>query len=219
MPRIPRGQLIGHAFHLLNRGNCRATVFRNDGDYSAFIRLLAMAKHRTHMRIAAFCVMPNHFHLVVEPDNSSSLSSFMQWWLTSHVRRYHRTHGTSGHVWQGRFKSFPIQKDEHFLTAIRYVLQNPVRAGLARRACDWAWSSLSYPKLVDPWPVPVAHDVSWLEEPLTDLDLDGLRSSAHRQTPFGSSAWQHAVASLLGLESTLRRPGRPQKRKNGDRLG
>ena len=212
MPRIPRGQLGGQAFHLLNRGNGRATIFHDPGDYEAFIELLARAKQRTRLRIAAFCIMPNHFHLAVEAENSTGLSSFMQWWLTSHVRRYHRFHGTSGHVWQGRFKSFPIQKDEHFLTVARYVLQNPVRAGLVKRACEWPWSSLSYRDLVDSWPVPAPHGTSWIEEPLTDSDLESLRISAHRQTPFGASRWQQAVASLLGLESTLRRPGRPRKR-------
>jgi len=212
MPRIPRGQLIGHAFHLLNRGNGRQTVFHGDGDYAAFIRLLAKAKQRTPVKVAAFSILPNHFHLVVEPESNSGLSAFMQWWLTSHVRRYHRFYQTSGHVWQGRFKSFPIQKDEHFLTVARYVLQNPVRAGLAKRAFDWPWSSLSYPELVDPWPVPVPHGASWIEEPLTDSEIELLRASARRQTPFGARAWQQPIAALLGLESTLRRPGRPRKR-------
>ena len=215
MPRIPRGQLIGHAFHLLNRGNGRQTVFHSDGDYAAFIRLLAKAKRRTPIRVAAFSVLPNHFHLLVEPEKGSGLSAFMQWWLTSHVRRHHRFHHTSGHVWQGRFKSFPIQKDEHFLTVVRYVLQNPVRAGLARHARDWPWSSVTHPELVDSWPVPLPDFALWLDEPLTDSDLEALRKSAHRQSPFGGTAWSHTVSALLGLESTLRPRGRPQK---GDRL-
>jgi putative transposase len=215
MPRIPRGQLIGHAFHLLNRGNGRATVFRNEGDYGAFIRLLAPAKYRAHVRVAAFCVMPNHFHLVVEPESCVGLSVLMQWWLTSHVRRYHTFYGTSGHVWQGRFKSFPIQQDEHFLTVVRYVLQNPVRAGLAKHARGWPWSSIAHPELVDSWPVPLPDLASWLDEPLTNSELEQLRHSAHRQTPFGSPTWTQTVSALLGLESTLRPRGRPRK---GDRL-
>lgn len=215
MPRIPRGQLVGHAFHLLNRGNGRATVFHNDGDYRAFIDLLAEAKQRTPVKVAAFTVLPNHFHLVLEPASSSGLSAFMQWWLTTHVRRYHRLRGTSGHVWQGRFKSFPIQTDEHFLTVVRYVLQNPVRAGLVKQTGDWPWSSLSYAELVDPWPVPPPADTTWLEQALPKSDLELLRTSVERQTPFGTSGWQRAAAALLGLEHTLRPRGRPRKR---DRL-
>jgi putative transposase len=85
--------------------------------------------------------MPNHFHFVIESSHHQSLSRFMQWLLTSHVRRYHKHYGSSGHVWQGRFKSFPVQRNEHFLMVLRYVLQNPVRSGLAASINDWAWSS------------------------------------------------------------------------------
>jgi REP-associated tyrosine transposase len=75
--------------------------------------------------------MPNHFHLVLEPAHQAALSQFMQWLLTSHVRRYHKHSGSTGHIWQGRFKSFPVQRDERLTTVLGYVLQNPVRAGLS----------------------------------------------------------------------------------------
>jgi len=81
------------------------------------------------------------------------LSQFMQWLLTSHVRHYHKHYGSSGHIWQGRFKSFPVQRDEHLITVLRYVLQNPVRAGLSSIAREWSWSSLRRPQLADPCPV------------------------------------------------------------------
>jgi putative transposase len=212
MPRIPRGQLDGQAFHILNRGNDRATVFHKSDDFRAFIDLLAEAKVRTPVRTAAFCILSNHFHLVVEPERNANLSEFMHWWFTSHVRRYHSHHGTSGHVWQGRFKSFPIQKDDHFLTVVRYVLQNPVRARLTQRPDEWRWSSLHYPELVDPWPVPEPQGDDWLKSPLPEPELNRLRASAQRQTPFGDAHWQQGLASLLGLESTLRPRGRPPKR-------
>ncbi|MFO0778556.1 MAG: transposase [Nitrospira sp.] len=125
MPRIPRGHLAGHAFHVLNRGNGGSTVFHADGDYRAFLELLAAAKARHPIKILAFCLMPNHFHLVLQPIRDASLSPFMHWWMTSHVRRYHRFYRSHGHVWQGRFKSFPIQQDGHLLTVLRYVVRNP----------------------------------------------------------------------------------------------
>ena len=107
--------------------------------------------------------MPNHFHLIVQP----ALSPFMQWWMTSHVRRHHQHYRSHGHVWQGRFKSFPIQRDAHLLTALRYVLRNPVRAGLVERTMDWPWSSLRFPHLNDPVPVETPTDwLQWIEQPL-----------------------------------------------------
>jgi len=84
----------------------------------------------------AVCVLPNHFRVVVQPGPPHQLSAGRQWWLTSHVRRDHRHHHRSGHVWQGRFKSFPIQQDAHLLTVLRDVLLTPVRAGLVARAGD-----------------------------------------------------------------------------------
>jgi putative transposase len=212
MPRIPRGQIDGQAFHVLNRGNGRATVFLADGDYRAFIKLLAAAKQRAPMGIAAFCLMPNHFHCLLMPAPETRLGRFMQWWMTTHVRRHHAVHHTTGHVWQGRFKSFPVERDDHFLTVVRYIVHNPVRARLVERADHWPWSSLSYPDLIDPWPVAAPADPEWLAAPLPDAELERLRSSVQRHTPYGTPRWQRAIASLHGLESTLRRPGRPPKR-------
>lgn len=106
--------------------------------------------------------MPNLFHVVLEPAHQTALSQFMQWLLTSHVRRYHQHYGGSGHVWQGQFKSFPVQRDEHLITVLRYVLQNPVRAGLSSTPREWLWSSLRRPQVVDPWPV--GDERQWLEQ-------------------------------------------------------
>lgn len=92
--------------HVLNRGNGRAKVFHSVGEYDDFIGLLSEARDRHAVELLAFCVMPNHFHLVTRVEEVGELSAMMQWWLTSHVRRHHRRHITSGHVWQGRFKSF-----------------------------------------------------------------------------------------------------------------
>jgi putative transposase len=141
MPRIPRARVGGHTYHVLNRGNGGATVFHKDGDYSAFLQLLVSPKAKFPVNVLGFCLMPNHFHLVVQPATEAALSSFMQWWMTSHVRRYHQHYRSHGHVWQGRFKSFPIQQDGHLLTVLRYVYRNPVRAGLCTRVMNWPWSN------------------------------------------------------------------------------
>src|SRR5207248_2497689 len=115
MPRTARASLGGWCYHVLNRGNARAEVFHKDADYAAFINLFEPACERVPMRILGYCLMPNHFHLVLWPQKDGDLGRWMQWLMTSHVRRYHRHYGGSGHIWQGRFKAFPIQEDEHYL--------------------------------------------------------------------------------------------------------
>ena len=212
MPRIPRGQAAGYAYHVLNRGNGGTTVFHKDGDYTAFLDLLALAKRNFPVQVFAVCLMPNHFHLVVQPATAAALSPFMQWWMTSHVRRYHRHYRSHGHVWQGRFKSFPIQHDAHLLTVLRYVLRNPVRAGLVDQAIDWPWSSLRFPNLSDPVPVEMPREwVHWIDQPLFEHELTTLRTCVNRQQPFGTEDWQAKIAATLGLQSTLRPRGRPRR--------
>src|SRR5437879_789707 len=91
--------------------------------------------------LLAFCLMPNHFHLALWPRRDGDLSDYMMWLLTAHVRRYHQHYHSSGHVWQGRFRAFPIEEDDHLLTVLRYLERNPLRAGLAASAPGWLWSS------------------------------------------------------------------------------
>ena len=144
----------------------------------------------------------------------------MQWLLTSHVRRYHRHYHGSGHVWQGRFKAFPIERDEHLLTVLRYVERNPLRANLVRRAENWAWSSLSWrpsrrrPEMLSAWPVPCPRNwIARVNEAQTEAELAALRQSIARGAPFGQPRWTQRVAHRLGLESSLRPRGRPRKRR------
>src|SRR5271157_1892515 len=147
-------------YHVLNRGNYRASVFHKDGDFDAFVDLLAEAKLRNPMRILAYCVLPNHFHLALWPLGDGDLGRWMHWLLTAHVRRYQRHYRSTGHVWQGRFKAFLIQEDEHLLVVPRYIERNPLRAGLVERAEDWSWSSLGAiaggraVPVLDPGPIP-----------------------------------------------------------------
>jgi putative transposase len=173
------------------------------------------------MRLVGYCLMPNHFHLVLWPHADGDLSRWMQWLLTAHVRRYHRHYGSGGHVWQGRFKAFPIEQDEHLLTVLRYVERNPVRAKSIpiRKAERWRWSSLGeagkgviVPRL-DPGPVPrPANWLKWVNQPQTEAELQALRECIARGRPFGSAAWQKRTARALHLESSLRPRGRPRKK-------
>lgn len=217
MPRIPRGLVGGGVAHVLNRGNAKAQVFHSSGDYERFVRLLGEAEARFPIEIYAFCLMPNHFHLVTRVDQTATLSAMMQWWLTSHVRAYHRHHATDGHVWQGRYKSFPIQEDEHLLTVLRYVLRNPVRAGLVGEATEWPWSSLRFPAITSRWPLdpPTDHE-AWLATEPSEHREDDVRHSIRRGAPFGDEVWREATAQKWGLESTLTPRGRPKCAANSD---
>lgn len=210
MPRIARGQNGLHTLHVLNRGNARAQVFHDPSDYRAFIRLLGEAKERAGVELFAFCLMPNHFHLVARPREEGALSDLMQWWMTSFVRRTHRRRDSSGHVWQGRFKSFPVQHDEHLLTVLRYVLLNPVRGGLCESAGEWPWSSLHFASVIDPWPVKPAEGThEWLARGVREEDAEAIRKSIRRRTPYGDPDWTEQVAKESGLPETIRPRGRP----------
>ena len=139
--------------------------------------------------------------------------------MTSYVSRYRRHYGLRGHLWQGRFKPFAIQDDDHLLTVIRYVERNPIRANLVNSATAWAWSSLGSPPPEVRTPAlhagPVARGANWLahvEQPLTEAELVAVRRCVARGTPFGTPAWTEITASVLGLESTLRQAGRPATR-------
>ena len=206
-------------YHVLNRGNARAEVFHKDGDYSAFLELMAKANERLPLRILGYVLMPNHFHLVLWPRGDGDLSRWMQWLLTSHVRRYHRHYHGSGHVWQGRFKAFPIDQGEHLLTVLRYVERNPLRAGLVAQAEAWAWSSLAWrggrrPELLADWPVPCPRGwTAHVNSVQTGAEEAAVRRSIERGTPFGENRWAQRTAARLGLEASLRPRGRPRKAK------
>ncbi len=218
MPRTARASVGGVCYHVLNRGNARDDVFHKEDDYIAFMKLVGDACERLPMRVLGWCLLSNHVHMVLWPREDGDLSRWMQRLLTSYVRRYHRDYHSSGHVWQGRFKAFPIQQDEHLLTVLRYVEQNPLRANLVRRAEDWPWSSLPLfggpdaPSFLHPGPFPRGDDwLRWVNQPQTEAELAALRKCRDRGSPYGSENWQKLTARRLGLESTLRSRGRPRK--------
>jgi putative transposase len=219
MPRTARASQGGYCYHVINRGNGQTKVFHKKADYAAFVQLMIDANERLAMRLTGYCLMPNHFHLVLWPHKDGDLSRWMQWLLTSHVRRYHRHYKGCGHVWQGRFKAFPIQKDEHYLSVLRYVERNPLRAKLVEHAQDWSWSSLSnlheaHPDgLLADGPLPKGSGwTNHVNAAQSDAELGLLRASVNRGTPFGSEAWARRTAAALGLEASLRPRGRPRKK-------
>jgi putative transposase len=207
-------------YHVLNRANARMTLFKDDGDYLAFQRVLGQACDRVGMRLLAYCVMPNHWHLVVWPRGDGDLSRFMNWLTLTHTQRWHQHRKSvgNGHVYQGRFKSFPIETSEYLLTVCRYVERNPVRAGLVTRAEQWQWSSAATATgpVLHQWPI--SRPLAWLEWVNADEQheqVEALRRSVVKGQPFGSEPWTKQMVTRWNLGMTLRERGRPPLRNNG----
>ncbi len=224
MPRRARSIIGGYPYHVLNRANGRLRLFKKDADFAAFERVLAEAHQRVPLRILGYTVMSNHWHFVVWPRQGQheQVSEFFRWLTVTHSQRWHAHHGTAGmgHVYQGRFKSFPIAADEYLLTVLRYVERNPLRAGLVEAAEDWRWGSLyrrvrgteEERSLLAECPVPLGR--LWVEhvnKPQTEAELAAIRCSLVRGQPFGGDEWAAKVARQLGLEHTFRPRGRPKK--------
>jgi len=227
MPRPPRIATGGIVYHVLNRANGRITLFETPADYEAFVKVCMEANERVPMRVLSYCVMPNHWHFVLWPLTDGDLSEFVGWLTLTHTQRWHVFHGTvgTGHIYQGRFKSFPVQEDGHFLTVCRYVERNPLRAGLVDRAEKWPWSSLSHQGVagrdrlgltVADWPVArPANWTSWVNEALTEAELNAVRLSIKCGAPYGAGDWTTRTAERLGLDVTPRPRGRPRKKVSG----
>jgi putative transposase len=210
----------GYVYHVLNRAVGRTRLFTKPADYTAFEQVLQQAWDRFGLRLLSYAILPNHWHLVVWPERDGQLSRWAQWLTVTHVRRWHAHHHTegSGPIYQGRFKSFPVQADNHFYTVCRYVERNALRANLASRAEQWRWSSLWHREHRAPvdwlsaWPLPLPEDwVAVVNRAETKGELAALRRSVLRGAPFGDEEWQRRTSSELGLESSLRQPGRPRK--------
>src|SRR3984957_4727001 len=139
MPRQARSAPGGLVYHAMNRGNGRQRLFHKEADYLAFEKVMLQAIARTPTRLLGWCLMPNHWHLILWPKEDGELSAFVRWLTLTHTQRWHahRHSAGRGHVYQGRFKSFPIEKDEHLLTVLRYVERNALRARMVERAEDW----------------------------------------------------------------------------------
>ncbi len=227
MGRPHRASQGGWVYHVLNRANARLPIFDKPEDYEAFERILAEGVERYDMRLLAYCLMSNHWHLVVWPKADGDLSRFMAWVTLTHTQRWHAHRGSAGtgHVYQGRFKSFPVQEDEHFYTVCRYVERNALRANLVKRAEAWRWSSLwrmtegdrESRALITSWPLPRPRRWGqWVNEPQTEAELAALRHCIRRGCPFGDESWTENAVRELGLESTLRPRGRPRKSETED---
>ncbi|MDP2923479.1 MAG: transposase [Candidatus Omnitrophota bacterium] len=141
MPRQPRLVVVGYPYHIILRGNNRSAVFYNDKDRCFFLACLKEAKEKTSSKIYAYCLMTNHVHLLVEPLTKEGLVEMMQSLGRKYEQYINQTYKRTGILWEGRFKSSVISKDEYFLARCRYIELNPLRAKIAQNPADYPWSS------------------------------------------------------------------------------
>jgi putative transposase len=225
MPRPLRPIDDGLIYHVINRGNNRQDVFHKPADFQAFLAALAELKQRKPFELYGYCLLNNHFHLLLRPTGAT-ISQIMQSLLVSHTQRYHRHYRSGGHVWQGRFKSPVIQNDEHLLTVLLYIEANPLRAKLVRRAEEYPWSSYRVhglgeaDELVDSLityeslsPLAKVRQRKWAQtahRPIDQAKLDAIRRSSASGLPYGDDAWVKRLAKRLELDLVIRPRGRPR---------
>lgn len=222
MPRSPRIVTGGIVYHVLNRGVNRMTIFRTKKDYRAFEDVMEETLALSPMRILAYTIMPNHWHMIVWPEKDGHLPAFMQRLTVTHALRWkhYRDLMGIGPLYQGRYRSFPVGDDQHFYTVVRYVERNALRANLVERAEDWKWSSLhrrlkgtsGQLDILSPWREEEPSDwLAFVNEPITDAELSAVRRSVERGAPYGNPYWVERISEQLGLGCTLRPRGRPKK--------
>jgi putative transposase len=196
VPGRLRFDATGIVCHVLNRSAKRQPLFTHDAAYRQCLGVLREAVIRYPVRLLAYCLMPNHWHLVLWPEGTD-LPRFAHWLTVTHVGRWHRLHESTGQgaVYQGPYKALPVQTEPYFYTLVRYVERNPVRAGLVERAADWPWSSAArHPGVADiplaDWPVPRPADwTTRLDKPDTAAELRELRGRLRHSVPLGDPVW------------------------------
>jgi putative transposase len=225
MSRIERTSVGDYVYHVLNRANARVSVFDNGKDYNTFETILEDAVAKFDMRLLSYCIMPNHWHLVLYPKKDGDLIKFMGWLSNTHTRRWHMKKHTigEGHLYQGRYKSFICQNDNHFITLVRYVEQNALKAHLVEKAENWKWSSVwrrengnsEQKKLLSVWPVDFPDDyLSILNQLHMQTGDEEIEKAIIKSKPFGDDYWVANTVKQFGLEQTLRDVGRPNIRND-----
>lgn len=209
MPRPHRAEFSGEIYHALNRGNARNPIFFKDADYEAFERVDSEGLEKYPVDLIAYQWMKNHWHMVLSPQKDKATSAFLGWVTMTHTQRYHAHNKTAGygHVYHGRFKSLPVQGDEHFHTVCRYVERNALTAKVVTLAEDYRWGSLwnwcGGDSVINLSPWPVKRLPRWIDrvnQALPKNETDALKNCVKRGCPVGSEKWVQETAEQIGLD-------------------
>jgi putative transposase len=211
--------------HVTQRGNRRQTVFFSSGDHLAYLAYLRDHAAQHGVGIVAYCLMPNHVHLIAVPDDETSLHRTLQIVHGRYAQRVNRMRNQSGHLWQARYFASPLDAD-YFVRAVRYVELNPVRAGLSSRAEDFSWSSAAAhcgqrkDTLIRPAAAfeplrGIADWARWLGEGVDDGTLTTFRRHGAQNLPCGSEDFVSGLEAQAGRMLRYRPPGREAELKRG----
>lgn len=188
MSRPLRLEFAGAIYHVTSRGDRREPIFAGDADRHMLLEVLAQATERFDAQVLAYCLMGNHYHLVLH-TREPNLSRFMRHLNGVYTQRFNRRHGLVGHLFQGRFKAILVDRDAYLLALCRYVERNPVAAGLVKAAADWVWSSYRAHALLAPTP-------EW-------LDSDGLHGFLLGRAPTSQVDRRRAAASYARMVAEI----------------
>jgi len=222
MGKVPRVDVADLIYHVWNRGNAGGKIFLKETDFIAFENIITQAVEKTEMRILAYCIMPNHWHFVLQPRKDGDLSLFLHWLTLTHTARWQVSKGVegSGHLYQGTYKSNICESDEHFLQLVRYVERNALRAKLVKRAEDWRWSSgwirvngdEEKKKILCEWPFVIPKNYSEIINKHQDNEeIETIRSSIKRGSPYGGEMWKDEMVTKYSLQASIKPRGRPKK--------
>lgn len=220
MARQPRVDISEEVYHVINRSNARWRIFKSERDYQNVLDSLEETLELVPISIFSFCIMPNHWHFSVKPFKNGDMGKFFGKFTQKLTQRWHASHHTagSGHLFQGRFKSFLVEKDSYFFQLMKYIESNPLRAKMVNRAEDWQWGSLylrtSNPgttdKLLTTWPIGIPKDyLKLVNKPLPKQELKNIRHAVLRSSPLGKQSWINNKVEKYDLQYTIRREGRP----------
>ncbi len=221
MPRVSRAIAVGYPHHITQRGNYRQTVFAEEGDYARYLELLADFAPKYGLEIWAYCLMPNHIHMVGVPGLQESLARTFNTVHMLYAQHFNRKRNATGHLWQGRFFSCVLD-ERHLYAAVRYVEMNPVRSGIVPAPHDYPWSSAKAHMMGvhDP----ILSDRCFLTETVkdwarylgTDPDqeaTDHLIKATKIGRPCGGEDFVKQMEGFLNRRLTARPPGRPWKKQ------
>lgn len=225
MPRLPRSVFAGYPHHVTQRGNRREAVFFDDDDRRVYLAWLKEYADLHQVEVLAYCLMTNHVHLIAVPSTDDGLQQTLKPLHMRYAQRINRQRQWSGHIWQGRFFSSPLD-DAYLWTALRYVECNPVRAAMVEHAEDYPWSSAASHcslkpdtllKPDSPWQARMANNTNWSDwlaqsDPIEKLTT--LRQHANKGLPCGDDAFVAKLGGMVGRSLVPKPRGRPKQDKS-----
>lgn len=214
MGRMPRLTVPGYPHHITQRGGRRQPVFFSDSDYKMYVDILAAEKDSADVEIWAYCLMPNHVHVIATPENKDGLSRCFRVAHREYARRINKREGWQGHLWQERFYS-AVLDEQYLMAAVRYTELNPVRAGLCQHPGEWRWSSVhahitgTSDRLVNVEPMAnrVTDWQKYLNVPESSSVIEEIRLHSRTGRPVGSDYFVEKLEGQLGVTLRKRKPG------------